>query len=137
LREEKSTDFHGLEGFWYRKSALHLCRSIKNSSTKESDENLIRYRAQFVAGGLVALVEEWLKNGMNIPAPELVKLLAKLARAVIVQRLFHPLSINPLIFASVCGVPSDVGARKQTSLCTAPAYSIILQFYYLYSHKFH
>lgn len=79
----KNGDTYFQQRFMQAKIA-HLCHSIKKSGAKESDEKLIRYRAQFVAGGLVTLVQEWLKNGMDIPAPELAKLLAKLAQAVIV-----------------------------------------------------
>jgi hypothetical protein len=33
-------------------------------------------------GGCLLLMHEWLKNGMDIPAPEMAKLMAKLARDV-------------------------------------------------------
>jgi hypothetical protein len=32
-----------------------------------------------VVGGTLTLVQEWLKNGMDTPVPELAKILAKLA----------------------------------------------------------
>jgi AcrR family transcriptional regulator len=62
----------------------YLYRSIKSSNGKKTDEKLIWYRTQFVIGGLLALVQEWLKNGMDIPVSKLAKLLAELAQAVIV-----------------------------------------------------
>ena len=35
-----------------------------------------------LAGGFITLINEWLKNGMDMPAPELAKLLAKMTKDV-------------------------------------------------------
>ncbi|MDR2794138.1 MAG: TetR family transcriptional regulator C-terminal domain-containing protein [Treponema sp.] len=37
-----------------------------------------KYGSVFVVGGTLTLVQEWLKNGMDTPVPELAKILAKL-----------------------------------------------------------
>jgi hypothetical protein len=34
----------------------------------------------FLVGGFVTLVQEWLKSGMDTPAPELAKMLVKIMR---------------------------------------------------------
>lgn len=59
----------------------HLRYIKQSSSGKESDEKSIRYQALFAAGGFVTLIQEWLKNDMDMPVQELRKLLVKLARA--------------------------------------------------------
>lgn len=34
----------------------------------------------FLVGGLLSLIQEWLNNGMDMPAPEMAKMIAKLTR---------------------------------------------------------
>jgi AcrR family transcriptional regulator len=60
----------------------HLRRYRKKTGGEVNDEKVIRYTAFFVAGGFITLIQEWLKNGMDMPVPELAKLLAKMTKEV-------------------------------------------------------
>ncbi|MDR0636395.1 MAG: TetR family transcriptional regulator C-terminal domain-containing protein, partial [Treponema sp.] len=60
----------------------HLRRYRKKTGGEVNDEKVIRYNAFFVAGGFITLINEWLKNGMDMPVPELAKLLAKMTKDV-------------------------------------------------------
>jgi hypothetical protein len=51
--------------------------------TKGDPMNPLKYiRFRFYGRGCLLLMHEWLKNGMDIPAPEMAKLMAKLVRDV-------------------------------------------------------
>jgi AcrR family transcriptional regulator len=49
-----------------------------------SDEKAAKYSFVFVLGGVLTLVQEWLKSGMDMPVSELAKLLAKIAKEALV-----------------------------------------------------
>ncbi|MDR3343741.1 MAG: TetR family transcriptional regulator C-terminal domain-containing protein [Treponema sp.] len=55
---------------------------IKPKEAGTADEHTIKYASVFMVGGCLALMREWLKNGMDIPVPEMAKLMAKLVRDV-------------------------------------------------------
>jgi hypothetical protein len=55
---------------------------IKAKEAPKADEHTIKYASVFMIGGCLLLMHEWLKNGMDVPAPEMAKLMAKLARDV-------------------------------------------------------
>jgi AcrR family transcriptional regulator len=53
---------------------------IKSKEAGTVDEYTIKYASVFMIGGCLSLTHEWLKNGMDIPASEMAKLMAKLVR---------------------------------------------------------
>jgi len=55
---------------------------IKPKEAGTVDEHTIKYASVFMVGGCLALMHEWLKNGMDIPVPEMAKIMAKLVRDV-------------------------------------------------------
>jgi hypothetical protein len=55
---------------------------IKSKEAGTADEHTIKYASVFMVGGCLALMREWLKNGMDIPVPEMAKIMAKLVRDV-------------------------------------------------------
>jgi AcrR family transcriptional regulator len=77
LSENGDTDFQ----IRYFNSSLKLMRQfIKSKEVGMMDENTIKYASIFMIGGYIALMHEWLKNGMDIPVPEMAKIMAKLVR---------------------------------------------------------
>jgi AcrR family transcriptional regulator len=47
---------------------------------KSPDGEAARYGFVFLIGGVLALVQVWLKNGMDTPAPDMAKMLARFTR---------------------------------------------------------
>jgi AcrR family transcriptional regulator len=47
------------------------------------DERTLKYYATFVRDGCIAILQDWIKNGMDIEVPDLAKLLARLVRGVL------------------------------------------------------
>jgi hypothetical protein len=48
----------------------------KNAPDKET----LKCYALFVTGGFLVLIQDWLKNGMAVPVPEMAKIVANLVR---------------------------------------------------------
>jgi AcrR family transcriptional regulator len=65
---------HGIEG---------SSQFIAAVGVKPENEKVYRYSFVFLVSGILALVQEWLKNGMDTPVPELAKMLSKLTREVL------------------------------------------------------
>jgi AcrR family transcriptional regulator len=64
-----------------------FCRGIEGISQfmstagiKSPDGNAARYGFVFVIGGMIAIIQEWLKNGMDTQVPELAKMLDRMLR---------------------------------------------------------
>jgi AcrR family transcriptional regulator len=47
------------------------------------DERTLKYYATFVRDGCIAILQDWIKNGMDIEVRDLAKLLARLVRGVL------------------------------------------------------
>ncbi|MDR0583512.1 MAG: TetR/AcrR family transcriptional regulator [Treponema sp.] len=62
---------HGIEA---------IRRFTEFAGTKPEDKKAVKYGFVFVMGGMLMLVQEWLKNGMDTPVPELAKMIARLTR---------------------------------------------------------
>jgi AcrR family transcriptional regulator len=62
---------NGIERLWHYTEAVGV---------KSPDKEAENYGFVFVIGGMLTLVQEWLKNGMNIPAPRLAKMLVRITR---------------------------------------------------------
>jgi AcrR family transcriptional regulator len=65
---------------FFRKSIEQMRQFTTTGKAKQPEEKTAAYNSVFWAGGILALVQEWLKNGMDTPAPELAKMLARLTR---------------------------------------------------------
>jgi AcrR family transcriptional regulator len=63
---------------FFRKSIERIRQYVKDAEITYSDEKAFEYRFIFVAGGMIALIQEWLKNGMDTPAPDIAKMIARL-----------------------------------------------------------
>ena len=57
-------------------------RRLTETAGVISQDKAAKYGFVFMIGGMLTLVEEWLKNGMDTPVPEMVNLLAKMAKEV-------------------------------------------------------
>jgi AcrR family transcriptional regulator len=64
---------------------MHLDRMHhlrKNSGSKQNDEKMLKYYSFFAIGGFLALIQEWLKSGMDMPLSEMVKMLTHWAQEI-------------------------------------------------------
>ena len=59
---------------------LQEYRDVKEK--KGLDDETIKYYSLFAVGGLLVVIQDWLKNGMNIPAPKMAKILAGLMHRI-------------------------------------------------------
>jgi AcrR family transcriptional regulator len=50
----------------------------RGTSLDVPDRKMTKYGSVFIVGGAIALVQEWLKNGMDMPVPQLAKMLSRL-----------------------------------------------------------
>jgi AcrR family transcriptional regulator len=66
---------NGIEGI------RHFTEAI---GVKSQNKEMVKYSFFFVIGGMLTLVQEWLKNGMDTPVPEMTKMLVRLTREVLV-----------------------------------------------------
>jgi AcrR family transcriptional regulator len=73
----------GFQKKFFRNGIESLWKIIEALGVKMPDEQGTKYGFAFLVGGFLALVQEWLKNGMDTPAPELTKILVKLTREVL------------------------------------------------------
>jgi hypothetical protein len=76
---------NGDTGFQVRffNNSLKLMRQfIKSKDVEQVDETVIKYASVFMIGGYIALMHEWLKSGLDMPVPEMAKLMAKLVPSV-------------------------------------------------------
>jgi AcrR family transcriptional regulator len=68
---------------FFHKSIEHTRRFTTAVGVKPPEGQTSEYGSVFVVGGLLTLVQEWLNNGMDMPVPELAKMLACLTREVL------------------------------------------------------
>jgi AcrR family transcriptional regulator len=62
----------------YFKHAIEQIQQIMEAvGIKQPDKKAAAYGAVFIVGGTIILIHEWLKNGMDIPVPQLAKMLAR------------------------------------------------------------
>jgi AcrR family transcriptional regulator len=60
---------------------IERSRQFKKGNGKNPlDEKTSRYFSLFVTGGMLTLVQEWLKTGMDTPVPQMVKMIAAFTR---------------------------------------------------------
>jgi AcrR family transcriptional regulator len=77
LSENGDTGFQKkfFKKFTYQQEELRKYFLVQNT-----DEIIREYYFIFVMNGSIALIQHWLKNGMNIPIPELAAMIIKIGR---------------------------------------------------------
>jgi AcrR family transcriptional regulator len=65
---------------FFRNGIEYTWHIIEAVGIKAPDEKVAKYAFAFLVGGFLTLVQEWLKSGMDTPAPDLAKMLVKLMR---------------------------------------------------------
>jgi AcrR family transcriptional regulator len=62
-------------------AAIERMRFIrKRAGDKTPDEKKLKYTSLFAIGGFIALIQEWLKSGIDTPIPAMAALFAKLSK---------------------------------------------------------
>jgi hypothetical protein len=75
LSENGDTDFQ----IRFFNNGLKLMRQfIKFKDVEQVAETTIKYASVFLIGGYLALMHEWLRNGLDVPVPEMAKVMARL-----------------------------------------------------------
>jgi AcrR family transcriptional regulator len=70
----------------YFMAAIEKMRFIrKHKGDKSPDEQEIKYITLFVTGGFIALIQEWLKSGIDTPIPAMAALFVKLVQEKLVN----------------------------------------------------
>jgi AcrR family transcriptional regulator len=68
--------------------AIERMRLIrKRVGDKSPDEKEIKYTSLFTAGGFIALIQEWLKSGIDTPIPAMAGMFVKLTKEGIVNAI--------------------------------------------------
>jgi AcrR family transcriptional regulator len=65
---------------FFRRSIETTRHFMEAVDVKPQDKSEEEYSFAFLVGGIISLVQAWLKNGMDTPAPELAKMLTRLTR---------------------------------------------------------
>jgi AcrR family transcriptional regulator len=65
---------------FFRKGIVELRRLMEAAGAPSQDEKASDYGFAFLVGGFQTFVQEWLKNSMDAPAPEMAKMIAWLIR---------------------------------------------------------
>jgi hypothetical protein len=69
----------GFQKKFFLKGIKSLVKFSETTNTKVQNKDT-QYSFVFIVGGVLALVQAWLKNGMDMPVPDIAKILAKLTR---------------------------------------------------------
>jgi AcrR family transcriptional regulator len=69
---------------FFRKGIESLGQFTEAFSVKLQDKKAFEYGSVFLVSGILSLVQEWLKNDMDIPVPEMAKIVMRLTREVLV-----------------------------------------------------
>jgi AcrR family transcriptional regulator len=70
----------GFQKKYFRKGIEGLRKITRSVGSKTQDKEVSMYGFVFVTGGALTVVQEWLKNSMNTPVPEMAKMLSRLTR---------------------------------------------------------
>jgi AcrR family transcriptional regulator len=77
LSENGDSDFQKK----FFRNGIEVAQKIMDGvSIKPQGDRAARYGFVFVVAGMIALVQEWLKNGMDAPVSEMAKMLTRLMR---------------------------------------------------------
>ena len=72
----------GFQKKFFRRGIGNIRRLTEAAGVTSQDKKAAGYGFVFMIGGMLTLVQEWLKNGMDAPVPEMVNLLAKMTKEV-------------------------------------------------------
>jgi AcrR family transcriptional regulator len=61
---------------FFRDGVVEIHQFAESAGHREG-KRIVEYGSVFFIGGMLALVQEWLKNGMDTPVPEMAKIIAK------------------------------------------------------------
>jgi hypothetical protein len=64
----------------FREGLEGLRSFIEAVGVTAHDKKMVNYGFVFLTGGILLIIQEWLKNGMDTPVPEMAKMLAKFTR---------------------------------------------------------
>jgi AcrR family transcriptional regulator len=67
---------------FFRCYVEYVQHSVKNYIDKEFDREIGEYYSVFTVQGMIAIIQRWLKNNMNIPKGKLALIITELIRAV-------------------------------------------------------
>jgi AcrR family transcriptional regulator len=70
----------GFQKKFFRNGIAYMGQITEVIGIQAADEKSARYGFAFLIGGFLTLVQEWLKSGMDMPAPEMAKMLVKFIR---------------------------------------------------------
>jgi AcrR family transcriptional regulator len=68
---------------FFRNGIERVHELVESAGLKWEDKGILGYSSAFFIGGMAALVQEWLKNGMDTPVPDLAKMLAMFTREAV------------------------------------------------------
>ncbi|MDR0998182.1 MAG: TetR family transcriptional regulator C-terminal domain-containing protein, partial [Treponema sp.] len=80
LSEKGDSDF---QKKFFRMGIERMSQVRESAGTKSRDKEADKYDFVFVIGGIFTLIQEGLKNDMDIPAPKMAKILFRLTRGVL------------------------------------------------------
>jgi AcrR family transcriptional regulator len=63
---------------FFRNGIEAIRQFTEAAGIKPKNKRVAAYCSVFLVGGVLSLVQEWLQNGMDTPAPDLAKMLARL-----------------------------------------------------------
>ncbi|MDR1174993.1 MAG: TetR/AcrR family transcriptional regulator [Treponema sp.] len=65
---------------FFRNGIESIRQFTEAAGVKPQDERVAEYGFGFFIGGIMSLVQMWLKNGMDTPVPEMAKMIARVMR---------------------------------------------------------
>jgi AcrR family transcriptional regulator len=63
---------------YFKHAIKQIQQAVEAIGIKQPDKRAAKYGSVFIVGGAIILVQEWLKNDMDMPVPQLAKMLARL-----------------------------------------------------------
>jgi AcrR family transcriptional regulator len=70
----------GFQKKFFRTSIEGMRQFMESTGVIPEDKRTKKYGFVFFAGGMLTLVQDWLKNGMDTPVSEMVKMLVRITR---------------------------------------------------------
>ena len=77
----------GFQKRFFRRGIGNIQSITEAAGLTSPDKKAAKYGFVFMIGGMLTLVEEWLKNGMDTPVPEMVQMLVRLTREALGARI--------------------------------------------------
>jgi AcrR family transcriptional regulator len=68
---------------FFRDNIENLRKLMELKGKEVPDEEILMCYSIFMTGGMVELIQDWLKNGMNITVPKMAKIVAGLVRELL------------------------------------------------------